>query len=104
MDACDEKLLRAVERLHVQESSAIECWHLLEQGVRLGWIQIEELQELCEFLSTGRDFGLEELLFSHSGSILHVKLVNNVASCNTQDFLRLLRRLHLFDDQPTDGV
>ena len=79
----NEGLTRQARDWNVVDPATARCWHLIVQGMELKWHERQEMRELIASLSTGADYGIEELLFAHQGAAVTVSLLDDRTTCPT---------------------
>jgi hypothetical protein len=77
-----QDLLACATRHTPTDPGVRDCWDFVMKGIKVGWLDDEELRDLLEHLRAGRDFGVEELLFAHIGDQLRVSFLDDRATCS----------------------
>jgi len=78
----DTQLVRQAEGRIPDDPDVRDCWGLIRRGLEVGWLDRAEIGELIEHLRERRDFGVEELLFAHSGDRLRISFLDDTATCS----------------------
>lgn len=78
----DSTLLARAERRLPADKEVRNCWPWVLQGLKLGWLGRDEIQELLAELRQDNSYGVEELSFEHRGDRLHVSFLDQRAVCS----------------------
>ncbi|MFT3696653.1 MAG: hypothetical protein QM831_26165 [Kofleriaceae bacterium] len=90
MPAPNRTLLMLAEGVMPVDNDVSACWSLVMRGIEVGWIGIEELDELDSYLRQQRDWGVEELLFANLGDDVRVDFVSEQYRCKRALLVREL--------------
>jgi hypothetical protein len=93
MPETPQDLLARAARYTPTSPEARDCWDFVMKGIKVGWLDDEELRDLLGHLRAGRDFGVEELLFAHIGDQLRVSFLDDRATCSPAALLTALTAL-----------
>jgi hypothetical protein len=89
----DLDFLAKVRRHVPVDADVANCWSFIVQGIEVGWLDRDQIVALIPFLSDGRDWGNEELLFAHSGDRVRVSFLDDYATCLPGEMAKELERL-----------
>jgi hypothetical protein len=90
VSVANEVLLDQAKRWILSNQEVRGCWHLVVQGIELGWLDREELHELLKYLRNHEEYGVEELLFSYVGAEVQVSFLDDHAMCSPEALIEEL--------------
>ena len=89
----NERLIQLAQELQPEEPDLAACWDLVIRGLEVGWLGIDGLDKLLDYLPCGNDYGVEELLFDILGDDLQVSFLDEDLYCSPEDMIRQLQKL-----------
>jgi hypothetical protein len=91
MPTPDMQLFQQIQQYVPTDAGVRDCWGFLTEGVKLGWIDLDALQELTERLEQHEHLGVEELLFEEIGDNLRVSFLDDYAECGPDVMIQELK-------------
>ena len=93
MPAPDKQLLAQAEQHIPADPGVRECWGLVIEGIKLGWLIPNKLRKLIGHLREHEDYGLDELLFEEVNDRLRVSFLDDSAECSLAAMIEELESL-----------
>ena len=93
MPAPDTELLTKAEHHIPADPGVRDCWGFIVEGIKLGWLDRDNIRELIGYLQNHEHYGLDELLFEEVGDCLRVSFLDDSAECASDIMINELERL-----------